>query len=282
MAGAIVGTVSLTAKEMAELAAKNARIRAEAQAATDKAIAESNVKPSASAADELKKINDQVKLLADQALLSNSGKVVSYEKESHDVTVDNNMTARDIGFLRKNNSRLNLFSALEKGDKVDVFKFRVTNAGDVKMGTLIADPTDKELIRIQLFSKSSGLLIADQDPKSGQSFKNFEALQAGTFELRPDEYAVRVSRMPGKDVRAEDDVQYVIQFTQGLYRNDFDTVEKGVSKDQDAFGKPLTLGASTEGLLSLLGSSSSFISNLPPIGTSATSKLTGAMYDALF
>lgn len=278
----IIGSPSLSEKEMAALIAKNNAIATASKLATDKAIADSNVKTTDSAADELRRINDQVKLLADQTLLNNSGKVVSYEKESHDVTVDNNMTARDIGFLRKNNSRLNLFSALEKGDKVDVFKFRVTNAGEAKMGTLIADPTDKELIRIQLFSKSSGVLIADQDPKSGQAFKNFEALQAGTFELRPDEYAIRVSRMPGQDVRAENDVQYVIQLSQGLYRNDFDTVEKGVSADQDPFGRPLSLGAGTEGLLSLLGASSSFISNLPPIGTSATSKLTGAMYDALF
>lgn len=278
----IIGSPTLSEKELAALIAKNNAIATAAKLATDKAIADSNVKTTVSAADELKRINDQVKLLADQTLLNNSGKVVSYEKESSDVTVDNNMTARDIGFLRKNNSRLNLFSALEKGDKVDVFKFRVTNSGEAKMGTLIADPTDKELIRIQLFSKSTGVLIADQDPKSGQAFKNFEALQAGTFELRPDEYALRVSRMPGQDVRAENDVQYVIQLSQGLYRNDFDTIEKGVSKEQDAFGRPLTLGAGTEGLLSLLGSASSFITNLPPIGTSATSKLTGAMYDALF
>jgi hypothetical protein len=170
---------------MAALIAKNNAIATAAKLATDKAIADSNVKTTDSAADELRRINDQVKLLADQTLLNNSGKVVSYEKETNDVTVDNNMTARDIGFLRKNNSRLNLFSALEKGDKVDVFKFRVTNAGEAKMGTLIADPTDKELIRIQLFSKSSGVLIADQDPKSGQAFKNFEAGRRARLNCGP-------------------------------------------------------------------------------------------------
>lgn len=282
MADITIGTVPYTAKEMAELIAKNNKIAMESQLAIDKAISESNEKTANTAADDLRRINDQVALLAEQTRINNSGKVVSYEKETHDVQVDNNMTARDIGFLRKNNSRLNLFSALTKGDKVDVFKFRVTNAGEVKLGTLIADPEDKEMIRIQVFSKTSGVLIADQDPKSGQAHENFKALQEGTFELSAGEYALRVSRMPGMDVRAENEVQYVIQLSQGLYRNDFDTIEKGVSKDQDAFGRPLTLGAETEGLMSFLGAASSFISSLPPIGTSATSKLTGAMYDALF
>lgn len=282
MADTIIGTRSLTPKEMAELVAKNAAILKAAQAATAKAIADSNIKESSTAADDLRRINEQVAQLAEQTRLNNAGKVQSYEKETRDVQIDNNMTARDIGFLRKNNSRLNLFSALSKGDQVDVFKFRVMNAGEVKLGSLIADPAHKELVRVQIFSKSSGVLIADQDPKSGQAYENFKALEAGAFEMKPGEYAVRVSRMPGKDVRAETEIQYVIQLSQGLYTNDFDTVEKGISKEQDQFGRSLTLGVGTEALMTMFGSASSFISNLPPIGTSATSKLTGAMYDALF
>jgi len=192
------------------------------------------------------------------------------------------MTARDIGILRKNDSRLNLFSALTKGDQVDVFKFRVTNTGNAKLGTLIADPEDRELVRIQVFSKTSGVLIADQDPDSGDAYLNFKKLEAGTFELAQGDYVVRVSRMPGQDSAAQNEVQYAIQLTQGVYRNDFDTVEKGKSASQDQYGYALSLGAGTDALVSGLSAASSFISNLPAIGTSATSKLTGALYDALF
>ncbi|MDY0870548.1 hypothetical protein [Dongia rigui] len=267
--------------EAAALIAKNAAILAQARKDTAKAIEDSNVKPAPNAADDLAAINEQVKVLVDQKEIDDSGRKQEYQKNTNDVQIDNNMTARDIGILRKNDSRLNLFSSLTEGDKVDVFKFRVTTTANTKLGTLAADEQSKELLRVQVFSKSSGALIADQDPKSGDAYENFKALQAGTFELDKGDYLVRVSRLPGLDVRSEKAVQYVIQLSQGVYRNDFDTVEKGVSEDQDAFGQPLSLGAGHDALMSGLSSASSFISSLPAIGTSATDKLTGAMYDAL-
>jgi hypothetical protein len=239
------------------------------------------VKPAANAADDLEAINDQVKVLIDQQELDNSGRVRNFEKDTNDVTIDNNMTARDIGILRKNDSRLNLFSSLTAGDTVDVFKFRVTNTANTKIGTLAADSQSKELLRIQIFSKTTGALIADGDPESGDAFENFTALNAGTFELKQGEYAVRVSRLPGTDVRNEKPVQYVIQMSQGTYKNDFDTIEKGVSEDQDQYGFAVNLGAAHDALMSGLSSASSFISNLPAIGSSATDKLTGTLYDAL-
>ena len=269
-------------KEAAALIAKNAAILAQAQKDTAKAIADSEVKPAANAADDLEKINDQVKLLVDQKEIDDSGRKQSFEKDTNDVKIDNNMTARDIGILRKNNSRLNLFSSLTAGDTVDVFKFRVTNTADTKIGTLAADPQSKELLRVQIFSRTTGALIADQDPESGDAYENFKALEAGTFELKQGDYAVRVSRLPGKDVRSEKVVQYVIQMSQGVYRNDFDTIEKGVSDSQDQYGFAVSLGAGHDALMSGLSAASSFISSLPAIGTSATDKLTGTLYDSLF
>jgi|JI10StandDraft_1071094.scaffolds.fasta_scaffold374794_2 hypothetical protein len=275
-----IGAVS-SVQASPELIAKNAAIAAKAAAETAKAIEESNVTNTSTAADELEAINDQVAQMIEQTRLNNAGKVASYEKETNDVTVDNNMTARDIGVLKKNDSRLNLFSALEKGDAVDVFKFRVTTTAFTKMGTLIADPEDKDKVRIQIFSKSSGVLIADKDPDSGEAFENYQKLEAGTLELKQGDYAVRVSRMPG-DSLSQNDIQYVLQLNQGVYKNDFDTIEKGKSSSTDQYGFAATLGAETEGLMDALSAGSSFISSLPAIGTSATDKLTGALYDALF
>lgn len=268
-------------KEMAALIARNAAILAQAQKETAQAIDETNVKPEGNAADDLEAINDQVKLLIDQKEIDDSGRGRSFEKDTNDVKIDNNMTARDIGILRKNDSRLNLFSALTVGDTVDVFKFRVTNTANTKIGTLAADPQSKELLRVQIFSKNTGALIADGDPEAGDAYENFKSLEAGTFELKQGDYAVRVSRLPGTDVRNEKAVQYVIQMSQGVYKNDFDTIEKGYSESQDPYGFALSLGAGHDALMSGLSSASSFISNLPPIGSSATDKLTGSLYDAL-
>lgn len=280
---ATISASGAAAQAQAELVAKNAAIAATAAADVAAAIARVNKKSTGpSATDQFEAINEQVAQAIEQAKIDQSGKVASFEKETNDVAIDSNMTARDIGILRKNDSRLNLFSALTKGDQVDVFKFRVTNTGNTKLGTLIADPEDRELVRVQIFSKSSGVLIADQDPESGDAYDNFKALEAGAFELDQGDYAVRVSRMPGKDSSAQNEVQYAIQLTQGVYKNDYDTVEKGKSSSQDQYGYALSLGAGTDALVSGLSAASSFISNLPAIGTTATSKLTGALYDALF
>ncbi|WP_374652623.1 hypothetical protein [Dongia sp.] len=267
----------------AALIAGNAAIAKLTAADTSRIIAETSAKETSNtAAEDLEAINDQVAQMIEQTKLNNAGKVTSYEKETYDVSIDNNMTARDIGILRKNDSRLNLFSSLTKGDTVDVFKFRVTTTGYTKLGTLIADPEDKELLRIQIFSKSSGILIADRDPESGDAYENYQKLEAGTFELKQDEYAVRVSRMPGTDSLSQNEIQYVVQLSQGLYKNDFDTIEKGKSSSQDAYGFATTLANNADSLISGLSAASTFISSLPAIGTSATSKLTGALYDALF
>lgn len=280
---ATISASGAAAKAQAELVAKNAAIAAKAAADVAAAIASVNKKNTGtSATEEFEAINEQVAQAIEQAKIDQSGRVANFEKETHDVTIDNNMTARDIGILRKNDSRLNLFSALTKGDQVDVFKFRVTNTAFTKLGTLIADPEMKDLVRIQIFSKTSGVLIADQNPDSGDSYQSFKKLEAGTLELAQGDYVVRVSRMPGRDSTAQTEVQYAIQLTQGVYRNDYDTVEKGTSSSQDAFGFANSLGAGTDALVSGLSAASSFISNLPAIGTTATSKLTGALYDALF
>lgn len=233
-------------------------------------------------ATDLSDINDEITQLVDQIKRQQSIDVAEFEKQTNDVKVDNNMTARDIGTLRKNDSRLNLFSALSSGDAVDVFRFKVATTGAVKLGTLIADPTDKGLFRVQIFSKSSGQVIADQDPQSGDAFAAFQQLEAGKLELSQGDYVLRISRLGGQDPRSQNEIQYAVQLTQGIFKNDFDTIEQGFSSDQDQYGFASSLGVGTDQLISGLSSSYSFIANLPAIGTSATNKLTGALYDALF
>jgi hypothetical protein len=280
MAG--IGAVSGT-QASADLIARNKIILQSTTQQTAQAIAEATAKPVATTAvDEFEAINQQVQDLIDQAKINNAGGVKEFQKETNDVKVDNNMTARDMGILRKNDSRLNLFSALTEGDGADVFKFKVSNTGFTKLGLLIADPTDKEQFRIQIFSKTSGILIADNNPDSDEAYAAFQKLEAGTYELNQGDYVARISRQPGQDTQLKNDIQYAVQLTQGTYKNDYDTIEKGFSDSQDAFGFSTSLANNADQLLAQLGAASSFIQGLPPIGSSATSKLTGALYDALF
>nr|WP_298683913.1 hypothetical protein [uncultured Dongia sp.] len=278
---ATISPSALAAREQAALVAKNAAVLKKAVADTAAAIAASNEAMKESTTD-LSDISDQITAEVDQIKLQQTLTVAEFEKETNDVKIDNNMTARDIGVLRKNDSRLNLFSALSAGDSVDVFRFKVATTGNVKMGSLIADPTDKGLFRAQIFSKSTGQVIADQDPNSGQAYTNFQKLEAGTLELAQGDYVMRLSRLGGQDPQSKNEVQYAVQLTQGVYKNDYDTIEQGTSADQDAYGFATSLGVGTDNLVSSLSSGYSFISNLPAIGTSATSKLNGVLYDSLF
>jgi len=281
MATAPISASAAAAKAQAELIAKNAAILKKATADTAAAIAASNEAMTESATD-LADLNDQITAEVDQIKLQQTLTVAEFEKETNDVKIDNNMTARDIGVLRKNDSRLNLFSALSTGDAVDVFRFKVATTGNVKLGSLIADPTDKALFRVQIFSKSSGQLIADQDPNAGDAYKAYQKLEAGTLELNQGDYVMRISRLGGQDPQSKNEIQYAVQLTQGVYKNDYDTIEQGTSADQDAYGFATSLGAGTDNLISSLSSGYSFISSLPAIGTSATSKLNGVLYDSLF
>lgn len=231
---------------------------------------------------DLSRINDEIAEIIDQIKLTNSGQVKEFEKNTNDVRIDNNMTARDIGVLRKNNSRLNLFSALTKGDAVDVFRFRINTTSATKLGTLIADPEVKNMFRVQIFSKSTGKLLVDNDPSAGDAYARYTVLTEGRLEMKQGDYYMRISRMPGADNALKKEIQYAVQLTQGTYVNDYDTIERGTSSSQDKFGFSTSLGVRTEGLISTLTSGYQFIANLAPIGQSATSKLQGALYDALF
>ncbi len=97
------------------------------------------------------------------------GDVAEFQKNTSDVSIDNNMTARDIGILRENDTRLSLFSSLSAGDKVDVFKLRVATTGLTTIGSLVGEAEDKDSLRIQIFSRSSGRLIADNDVDAGDA-----------------------------------------------------------------------------------------------------------------
>lgn len=241
-----------------------------------------NTATASSAVDELADISDQIAALAaDMKASGPIGDVEEFQKNTNDVSIDNNMTARDIGILRENDTRLSLFSSLSAGDKVDVFKMRVATTGLTTIGSLVGEAEDKDSLRIQIFSRSSGKLIADNDVDAGEARSNYLLLTQGALELQQGDYAVRVSRIDGVDPQAQKSTQYAIQFTQGGYRRDFDTVEGSVNADADAFGFT-GLSVSTTSLMSSLTSATSFLSSLPAIGTSATTKLSGVLYDSLF
>ena len=234
-----------------------------------------------SAADALAKLNQQVADLRAQKQKQSTLQVQSFRKDTYDVAVDTKLTARDIGTLKVAKTRLNLFSALSTGDSVDVFRFKVDRTSKTRIGVLAADPEAQDAVRIQIFSKATGRIVADNDPKAGDLSDNFDALQSGELELKRGDYILRISRQDNVDPRLKKNFNYGIQLSQGTYTEDYDSVEKAKKKnaaDPYGFGG---VGVGTNNLIDGLTSSYSFISSLPKIGSSGTEKLSGVLLDSI-
>lgn len=230
------------------------------------------------AEDKLAEVSREIQKLQQQKKIA----IQSFRKDTRDVRFDNAITARDIGVLKKNDSRLNVVSALTAGDAVDCFRFKVTTEAETKFGTLTDATAAGPQIRFQIFLRGSNVLVADNGAKAAKDHKEaYDQLEAGTLKLVPGDYLVRITRDSDKALDLNKTLNYAIQLSQGSYRNDYDTVEKAARSGDNPFGLA-NYRAGTSSLMSSLQSSSSFISSLPKIGTPATKKLSGIMLDSLF
>lgn len=230
----------------------------------------------------LQQISDQIAALSASA----SGNVQEFEKTSQDVLYDNNATARQIGQLSLNSTRLNVISALNKADKVDTFSLNVATNGSTKFSILVNDPSDSNplqdssgKVRVQIFAKGKGL-VADSDAGAGQANDNYKALKNGTFSMASGQYVIRVTRADGVDKQAKGTFNYAIQMTQGTrYTKDFTTTEQAYTEGtDDPFGIANNANSPANILTDSLSDAFSRINSLPAIGTSGTSKLLGMIY----
>lgn len=229
---------------------------------------------------ELEKLEKQLaemqRIKAEQAQIAD---VAEFQKNSNDVQIDNAMTARDVGLLRKNQTRLNVFSAMAKGDSVDNYKFRVTTSGDAKISMLNASGEDD--VRVQIFKRGSTLVVADNGAEAGSDAKKaFDDAAIGALSLDVGDYVIRVTRMDQSFSAQSQEYSYALQISMGTYRQDYDTVEKATDPNANPFG--MTQDIVSTNLVSMMSTSYNFINSLQPIGSSATSKMQTAIYDALF
>lgn len=227
------------------------------------------------ASSELTRIEREVKRIQAQLDLKNSGKEVQeFQKDSRDVKVDTNATARDIGRLQENTSRLNVFSSLSKGDSVDIYRFKAITTAKTTIGVLNESQEVEGKVRFQVFNKATGRLVADSAEDAGEEKQNWEALRDGSFELNAGDYVLRVSRTNNIGPDRDAEFNYALQINQGAYANDYDTIERAARDTDDPFGGS-SVSEATTSLTASIASSVTFMQNLPKIGTSATDKLMG-------
>jgi ElaB/YqjD/DUF883 family membrane-anchored ribosome-binding protein len=194
--------------------------------------------------------------------------VQTFEKQVRKSPYSTNGAATDIGTLVRDTSRLNVYSALEKGDKGDVFKLRVQSSGEAQIGYL-----GDEGLRIQVTSRY-GAVLADSKEGQGKTSANYEALQKGELKLAAGDYYVKVTHdgaesfkdATGKTVTSKN---YALQFSQGLYRKDYDTVAQ---QPKAGDGMPQQSAAQLE-LVSMLTAAQTF-----DTGESGTTKLNNVLF----
>src|SRR5262245_65200351 len=99
----------------------------------------------ADASSELQRLDREVRRIQQQMAQKNSGRAVQeFQKDTRDVKFESSATARNIGVLKKDQTRLNVFSALSSGDAVDGFQFRVTSKTATTFSVLNATKEDEE------------------------------------------------------------------------------------------------------------------------------------------
>jgi hypothetical protein len=246
-------------------------------ATSDPSTSSSSSDSSSGSNNSLDQLSQQVLALDQQQQQANI-KTQDFQKNTNDVQIDNRMTARNVGILRENNSRLNVFSSLDKNDPADFFTFSVSSTAPTKLGMLTDNQQNEADVRVQVLDQS-GRVVADSSPDSGDANSAYKQLQAGTYNLQAGKYVLRVSRQDDSHANQQNTFNYAIQMNQGLYQNDFDTIEKSVDTSADPFG--FGANSALDTLTSSLAGSVTDLQNLPPIGTSATDKLTGVLTSQL-
>lgn len=223
----------------------------------------------------LEAISNQVAALQQQKTIQTQ----DFQKQTNDVQVDNRMTARDVGILRQNDSRLNVFSSLSKGDAADFFTFNVATSAQTRFGVLTANPDEAQNVRFQIINQASGTVLADSDPNAGDAHDVYTQLQNGTYNMEAGKYIMRVTRADDSVSNQNTEYNYAVQLSQGTFTKDFDTVEQAAQEGADPYG----LGANNalDTLTASLGSAVSMLQALPPIGTSATDKLNGILLNSV-
>jgi len=238
------------------------------------ATVSSSTSTNSNASAELTRIEREVKRIQAQLDLKNSGREVQeFQKDSRDVKVDTNATARDIGRLQQNTSRLNVFSSLSKdGDSVDIYRFKVITTANTTIGVLNESQEAEGKLRFQVFSKATGRVVADSAEDAGEAKQNWEALRDGNFELKSGDYVLRVSRASNVGAERNAEYSYALQLSQGAYTSDYDTIERAARSTDDPYGGTGVSEATTT-LTNSIASGVSLMQSLPKIGTKATDKL---------
>ncbi len=174
------------------------------------------------------------------------------EKQTQDVYGESWGSARDMGYIRKDYSRISVVSSLsaQDEDSGDWYKFFVQTKGELTMSVKTDAETDLELdpesdtyfedvieyfsgagLKIELYQEKGGRMdvVASNDKTQEDAFATFEQLVRGTLDIQATgNYYVKVSTEDGEV--PQEDINYILQFQMGdSFKYDFATVESALN-----------------------------------------------------
>ena len=147
-----------------------------------------------------------------------------WQKSAYDVKDQVKETATDVGYLRKNDSRVDIVSTIDKGNSSQAFSFSNMSDAKVKLSDAGANG-----LRVQVLNQA-GWVVADSKSGQGQASQNYTAMTNGTYDMKQGKYFVTVQRAPNAPTTSQ--VNYNLQLSEGsTVKNDYitDVVAKPAS-----------------------------------------------------
>jgi len=140
-----------------------------------------------------------------------------WQKNAYDVADQTTSTATNVGFLRQNDSRIDVISTMDKNLKQQVFSFQSVTTANTQLATQVS--TKGDTVRVQLLNQA-GQVVADSKSGMGQASKTYNSLVQGTYNLKQGKYFVVVQR--GTGVPLDSQLAFNVQISQGsTVKNDY-------------------------------------------------------------
>lgn len=153
--------------------------------------------------------------------------VKAWQKTIQETFDQTQATATDIGWVRNNDSRLNVVSSLTSLDKVQYFKFNSVSTGQFGFTT-----QSSAAVRVQIYDPHNRL-VADSQANQGVASTNYQNMLHSIYNIQTGNYVIKVTRAPTTDPNAV--VQYAMQMKTGsTYANDYVTTQAPLTQDQIA------------------------------------------------
>ena len=147
-----------------------------------------------------------------------------WQKNAYDVTNQTTTNATDVGFLRQNDSRVDVVSTMDKNLSQQVFSFTNVTTANTQLSLQAGSSgtaTGTDAVRVQVLNQA-GQVIADSKAGMGQASKTYTALTQGTYSLKQGKYYVAVQRSSSVPINSQ--LPFNVQLKQGdTVKNDYIT-----------------------------------------------------------